>query len=112
MTKLDANTRATTIVPGWEFFGRVAVVESSVAFLRKEFKHFEGKFTVGDESDMRPVEINLLGFTENLLEKTLMCTPTSPEGGGRSAPSVFSRDGSLRPSSYADARSPDDVIAF
>ena len=43
-----------------------------------------------------PVEINLLVFTENLLENT--------DG--------VSRDGSLRPSRYADARSPDDVIAF
>ena len=51
-----------------------------------------------------PVEsIYLLGFTENLLENT--------DGGG-STPSVFSRDGSMLPSTYADARSPDDVTAI
>ena len=40
-------------------------------------------------------------FHENLLENTLM--------GG--TPSVCSRDGRLLPSSHADARSPDDVVA-
>ena len=51
----------------------------------------------------RPVEINLLGFTEKLLENT--------DGGG--APiSVFPRGGSLLPFIYADARYIDAVIAF
>ena len=64
----------------------------------------------------RPVEIkcsNVLFFTENLLENTdgvprpPPSTPTHPP-----SPFVFSRDGSLLPSSYADGRSSDDVIAF
>ena len=47
---------------------------------------------------------NQLGvFTENLLENT---------DGVLRPPSVFSRDGSMPPSSYADVCCIDDVIAF
>ena len=48
-----------------------------------------------------PVEISLA--TENLLENT---------GGVLRPPSVFSRGGSLLPSSHADLRASDDVIAI
>ena len=50
-------------------------------------------------------QINLLVFTENLLENT--------DGRwGRSTLSMFSRGVSLLPSSHADARCIDDAIAF
>ena len=52
-----------------------------------------------------PVKSIYCFFTENLLENT--------DCGARINPaSVFSRGGSLLPSSYADVRSPDDAIAF
>ena len=54
-----------------------------------------------------PVESNLPPWQPRICSGTLMGYPM-----GRSTPSVFSRGGSLLPSSYADVRSPDDVIAF
>ena len=49
--------------------------------------------------------------TENLLENTDGASPLTPRvKGGRSIPSVFSRDGTLLPSSYADARCVDGVV--
>ena len=52
--------------------------------------------------------------TEILLEGTDGLLRPAPEGNGghRSTPLVFSRDGDLLPSSDADVRSPDDVITF
>ena len=48
--------------------------------------------------------------TENLLENTDGVLRPPEGGGGRSTPSVFSRDGSLPPSICADERSIDAVI--
>ena len=53
---------------------------------------------------LRPVEKSPLA-TENLLQNTDGVPPSG-------TPSVFSRDGTLLPSRYADARHIDDVIAF
>ena len=52
--------------------------------------------------------------TEYLLESTdgVLRPPLPRGGGGRCAPSLFSRGGSMLPSIYADGRSPDNVIAF
>ena len=54
---------------------------------------------------VRPVEINLLVFTVNLLENTdgVLITPPHQR---------FSRDGTLLPSIYADVRYIDDVITI
>ena len=74
------------------------------------------------KSGITPVEI--YWFSLRLLDsvRTLMGVlkppppevdpPLPPSWRGRSTPSVFSRGGSLLPASYADVRSPDDVIAF
>ena len=63
------------------------------------------------EADRRGESKSILGLTENLLENTDGVLRRGGEG-VRGTPSVFSRDGTLLPSNYADVRYIDDVIAF
>ena len=68
-----------------------------------------GGWDVARPQPWRPVEINLLGFTKNLLEVT---DGLRRGGGGDAIHQQTSRCGSLRPSIYADVGCIDDVIAI
>ena len=114
---VDERTRMEMYYP--PFLG---ALKAEVGSIMCSYNRINGDYSCGNNATLNTDLRERLGFegrsksmywfSPRICSRTLMGYSDSPEGGVRSTPSVFSRVGSLRPSSYADARSPDDVTAF